>query len=87
MQVNVLEAKTRLSQLIKAALAGEEIVIARRGEPAVRLIPTTEKRADPGVGRAETIIEWLRAHPLPAYARRSAQEIDAAIAEERCSWD
>ena len=25
--------------------------------------------------------------PLPAYARRSAEEIDAAIAAERSAWD
>ena len=33
MQVNILEAKKRFSQLIKAARAGEEVIIANRGEP------------------------------------------------------
>lgn len=33
------EAKTRLSQLVERALAGEEIVVTRRGKPAVRLDP------------------------------------------------
>lgn len=33
------DAKTRLSQLVAAAEAGEEVVIARGGKPAVRLIP------------------------------------------------
>jgi prevent-host-death family protein len=33
------EAKTHLSQLVKRALDGEEIVLTRRGEPAVRLVP------------------------------------------------
>lgn len=32
------EAKTRLSQLVAAAEAGEEVVIARAGKPAVRLV-------------------------------------------------
>ncbi len=32
-------AKTHLSQLVERALAGEEIVLTRRGEPAVRLVP------------------------------------------------
>ena len=36
---NVHEAKTRLSQLIHRALAGEDVVIARAGEPLVRLVP------------------------------------------------
>jgi antitoxin (DNA-binding transcriptional repressor) of toxin-antitoxin stability system len=33
------EAKTHLSQLVERALGGEEIVLTRRGEPAVRLVP------------------------------------------------
>lgn len=33
------EAKTRLSQLVQRAESGEEIVIARNGTPAVRLVP------------------------------------------------
>jgi antitoxin (DNA-binding transcriptional repressor) of toxin-antitoxin stability system len=32
-------AKTQLSQLISRALAGEEVIIARAGEPLVRLVP------------------------------------------------
>lgn len=32
-------SKTHLSELVARALAGEEIVITRRGEPAVLLVP------------------------------------------------
>jgi prevent-host-death family protein len=87
MRVNILEAKTRLSQLIKAAQAGEEVIIANRGEPVARLTSARPTRAKTGVGNARAILEWLAAHPLPAYKRRSAGEIDAAIAEERAGWD
>lgn len=38
-QVNIYEAKTRLSQLVDKAAAGEEIVIARNGHPVARLVP------------------------------------------------
>ncbi|MEH0108717.1 type II toxin-antitoxin system prevent-host-death family antitoxin [Tersicoccus sp. MR15.9] len=37
--VNVAEAKGRLSELVARAEAGEEIIIARAGHPAVRLVP------------------------------------------------
>src|SRR5258707_98144 len=37
MQVNIFEAKNRLSQLIKSVQAGEEVVIANRGEPVAQL--------------------------------------------------
>lgn len=38
-QYNLYEAKTHLSQLVQAALDGEEVLIARAGKPAVRLVP------------------------------------------------
>ncbi len=38
MQFTVHAAKTQLSKLIDAALAGEEVVIARGAKPAVRLV-------------------------------------------------
>jgi prevent-host-death family protein len=88
MKVNILEAKNRLSQLIKSAQAGEEVIIANRGEPVARLVPA-EKPSLPRekIGNGRAIVEWLRAHPLPDYARRSAEEIDADIQAERESWD
>jgi prevent-host-death family protein len=38
-KVGMHEAKTHLSALVERALEGEEIVLTRRGEPAVRLVP------------------------------------------------
>ncbi len=87
-QVNILQAKNQLSQLIKQAQAGQEVVIANRGEPVARLVglhggngPRSE------AGNGQTLLDWLAQHPLPAYARRSAEEIDAALEEERAAWD
>ena len=39
------EAKTKLSQLVERAQAGEEIVIARNGTPVARLVPVARKRS------------------------------------------
>ena len=88
MQVNILEAKNRLSQLIKCAQAGEDVVIANRGQPVARLVPAHNAAAVAAErGRGQAILDWLAANPLPEYARRSAAEIDASIEEERQSWD
>lgn len=38
MQVDMHDAKSRLSELVAAAESGEEVIIARNGEPAVRLV-------------------------------------------------
>jgi prevent-host-death family protein len=49
--VNVHEAKTHLSKLIKRAAAGEEVVVARAGRPVARIVAyeaSTEPRA-PGL--------------------------------------
>ncbi len=35
--VNIYEAKTRLSQLVDIAAAGEDVVIGRNGKPLVRI--------------------------------------------------
>lgn len=45
MQVTIHEAKTHLSRLIAAVERGEEVVIARRDKPVVRLV--MEKQAKP----------------------------------------
>ncbi|HSM50462.1 MAG TPA: type II toxin-antitoxin system prevent-host-death family antitoxin, partial [Thermoanaerobaculia bacterium] len=38
-QYNIAEAKARLSELVKKALAGEEVVVARDHRPLVRVVP------------------------------------------------
>ena len=44
--VNIYEAKTRLSQLVDRAAAGEDVVIGRNGRPLVRI---TRLEASPRV--------------------------------------
>ena len=66
--VNIYEAKTRLSQLVDRAAAGEEIVIARNGRPAARLVawkPSPAKRK-PGRLRGRVRIRRDFDTPLPA---------------------
>ena len=38
-QVTIHAAKTQLSRLIEAAVAGEDVVIAKGSKPIVRLVP------------------------------------------------
>ena len=46
---NVAEAKAKLSKLIELALAGEEVIIAKRGKPVARLIPEKPKKRELGL--------------------------------------
>jgi prevent-host-death family protein len=62
-QYNIYEARTHLSRLVERASAGEEIVIARAGEPLVKLVPYryVEPRFG-GIANARIIFE---PPPLP----------------------
>ena len=52
---SVAEAKNRLPSLIDKALAGEEVIITRRGKPVVEVRPASRRSA-----RAAGTHEWLR---------------------------
>jgi prevent-host-death family protein len=43
-QVNIHEAKTHLSRLLRRVAGGEEIVIARAGRAVARLVPMGESK-------------------------------------------
>lgn len=83
MQVNILEAKNRLSELIKSAQAGEEVVIANRGQPVARLVAAEP----PAAATGQCILAWLDRTPLPEHARRTHDQIEEALREERAAWD
>jgi prevent-host-death family protein len=68
--VNIHEAKTQLSKLIKRALGGEEVVIAKDGQPVVRLTPmglVGERRPDPGIDRDQVKIMPTFDEPLDEF--------------------
>jgi prevent-host-death family protein len=56
--VNMHQAKTTLSRLVERALAGEEIVIARNGEPLVKLVPVEKEKKPRVPGRGKGKI-WI----------------------------
>lgn len=67
MQINLYEAKTRLSELVEAAHQGETITIAKSGRPLARLVPI-EKRNPPvrlGLMKGEIRIGADFDDPLP----------------------
>lgn len=44
MEVSVTDAKAQLTELVRRAEAGEEVVLTRHGNPAVKLVPVKKKR-------------------------------------------
>lgn len=75
MQFTVHTAKSQLSRLIEAALAGEEVVIARGSKPVVRLVPIRQSGFKLGVlegqvGQAPDFLEPLEEDALDAWEGR-----------------
>jgi prevent-host-death family protein len=65
--VNVHQAKTHLSRLLERAHAGEEIIIAKSGEPYARLGPLPGRQPKRQAGTLKGYVEITRAffEPLP----------------------
>lgn len=58
MHVAVSEAKAQLTDLVRRAEAGDDIVLTRHGVPAVRLVPV---RAVQTADERRALLEFLRA--------------------------
>jgi prevent-host-death family protein len=80
-EVSVREARNNLSQLIRRAQDGEDVVIANRGTPVARIVAV---RAAPD---GPALAAWLRAHQIAPEHARSKAEVDAYLAAERDSWE
>lgn len=72
MKVNMLEAKSQLSRLVKAAIEGEDVIIARDGTPMVKLVPVVGRGGLVGFGR-------LRKHASAVDAAFTSK-VDAEVA-------
>ena len=72
--VNIGEAKARLSHLVAQAEAGEDLIIARDGVPAARIVPLNRPIAE-----TAALLRRERARRQPV----SASEIAAARKEGR----
>jgi prevent-host-death family protein len=53
MEISVTEAKAQLTDLVRRAEAGEEVLLTRRGRPVARLSPLETRR--PREGLAERL--------------------------------
>jgi len=63
--VNIHEAKTHFSKLVKRAHNGEEIIVAKAGKPYARLVPL-EQREERHPGLATGCVTDAFFEPLPA---------------------
>jgi prevent-host-death family protein len=67
--VNIAVAKAHLPELIERAAGGEEIILARAGQPRARLVPLEDPRRllrVPGKGKGRFVVLDGFDDPLPA---------------------
>ena len=64
-QFNIREAKAQLSNLVKIAIAGEEVIIAKAGKPMARLVPMIRTSAPREKGLLEGRIKIKPGFDLP----------------------
>jgi antitoxin (DNA-binding transcriptional repressor) of toxin-antitoxin stability system len=83
MKVTVAEAAARLPELIAAAQAGVEVIIANDAGPGVRL--ALVEKPDHAPGSWAAIKAALDA--LPPRPARSAEDIERDVKEIRDGWD
>lgn len=57
MNVSIYQAKNRLSELVKRAEQGEEVILSRHGRPVVQLIPAPVKKR--ALGSARGLIQEI----------------------------
>ena len=75
MQISVTEAKAQLTDLVKQAEAGEDVVLTRHGQPVARLLPI--KRAKTREERRAILEEISRraaANALPGPCAARSQD-------------
>ena len=71
--VNVHQAKTHLSRLLKRAHEGEEIILAKGGKPYARLVPLKEGMPRiPGIASGRVGEEFFE--PLPEKELKAWEE-------------
>jgi prevent-host-death family protein len=56
-QFNIAQAKSQFSELVRKALAGEEVIIARDNEPLIKLVPIrkTQGKRKPGSAKGKLV--------------------------------
>lgn len=75
MKVSVSDAKGQLTELVRRAEAGDDVILTRHGQPAVRLVPIAPK---PTIAERRAVLAAVRA----AAARRQSSGPSAARSQD-----
>ena len=76
MEISVTEAKAQLTELVRRAEAGDEVVLTRHGQPAARIVAAHKPMLTPGERRRilEEAREAARGKILPGPSAARSQD-------------
>ena len=73
MHISVTDAKAQLTELVRRAENGDEVVLTRHGDPVVRLVPAKRPR---GPKALRALIEQIQASAKPTPGPCAARSQD-----------
>ncbi|MBV8849966.1 MAG: type II toxin-antitoxin system prevent-host-death family antitoxin [Methylobacteriaceae bacterium] len=74
MKISVSAAKVQLTELVRRAEAGEEVILTRHGHAAVRLVP--DQPAKPSAKEKRALLEALRGAAKASFGPDAAHSAD-----------
>jgi len=75
--IGIYEAKSRLSELVEKAEAGEEITITRHGRPVVKLVRAAPAKARDRAALIKEIRAYAKALKLKPISQRTLNRMEA----------
>lgn len=79
MQISVTEAKGQLTELVRRAEAGDDVILTRHGQAKVRLVPI---KSTPDARSRRVLMERLRASATPTEGPSAAHSQDFLYGED-----
>ena len=73
MHISLSDAKAKLTDLVRRAEAGDEVILTRHGQPAARIIPVETK---PTRARKRALLETLRGSGKAEFGPDAARSQD-----------
>lgn len=79
-EMNIAEAKAKLSSLVQKALDGEEVILARDGKPVARIVPLAEGKRKRRFGALKREYGWTGpSTPYEVFEPEPEDAIDGPI--------
>jgi prevent-host-death family protein len=81
-EYSIAEAKNNLPKLVDRAMAGEEVMITRRGKLVAHIVPHVRNARPDDAPKAWNDVEWIRKHRVTPKVPLDAGELLRAMRDD-----